>query len=501
MRKKPNVILITTDQQRKDSLGCYGSEFVHTPNLDKMADQGVLFDRAYCTNPVCTPSRASIFTGSYASHHGAWNIGMNVPNHLPFLSECYKEGGYKTQLIGKAHFNGYNSRPDKSNEPDTDWETHFRNFHGPYYGFDKVELTVAHTLGGIKGHYGLWVKDQSGKTEFKSDRKAERAFGGEAYDWELPMELHNNRWIVERTKAFLQENQEAEQPFFLSIGFQDPHHPHAVPKERVNEIDPEKIPLPIYNEGELENKPPHFRTVREGQWNDDEMKGSYWMSGQGSGFDYRGVIDEDARRGKAYYYKMVEMIDEAMGDISNLLDEMGIAENTIVVFTSDHGELLGDHGIWMKGPFHYEQLINIPLLIQWKNHLPAGYRIDTIHSLVDLAPTLLSLCNLPIPNEWDGLDCSNEWMGTRSGLRKQALVEYVDEPKKLRLKTIVTDRYKITYYPTKSYGELYDLQKDPGEINNLWDEPSFQNIKQTMLMNLLDELESTETRAERYTYA
>ncbi|MCR2822984.1 sulfatase family protein [Lederbergia panacisoli] len=501
MQPKPNVILITTDQQRKDSLGCYGSDFVTTPNLDKMAEQGILFNRAYCTSPVCTPSRATIYTGSYASEHGAWNIGMNVPKVQPFLSECFQESGYKTHLIGKAHFNAYNSTSENSKEPDSDWENHFRSFHGPYYGFDQVELTVAHTLGGVKGHYGLWVKDKSGKTEYESVRKAKRSFGGEAYDWDLPMELHNNSWIVERTKEFLKDSINEKNPFFLSIGFQDPHHPHAVPKERVEEIQPEKIPLPKYNEGELDDKPPHFQSVREGRWNDDALKGNFWMSGQASGFDYRNIEDQDAKLGKAYYYKMVEMVDEAMGEILLTLDNLGLSENTIVVFTSDHGELLGDHGIWMKGPFHYEQLVNVPLLIQWKNHLPAGKKINSINSLVDIAPSLLSLCEIPIPNEWNGLDCSQVWIGNLQEHRERALIEYVDEPQKLRLKTIITARYKLTYYSGESYGELYDLQDDPGELKNLYHDSSYQEIKQNLLMNLLDEIESTEMRAHRYTYA
>ncbi|WP_062105845.1 sulfatase family protein [Bacillus niameyensis] len=501
MQSKPNVILITTDQQRKDSLSCYGSDFVNTPNLDKMAQHGILFNRAYCTSPVCTPSRATLYTGSYASKHGAWNIGMNVPRNQPFLSECFRRNGYKTHLIGKAHFNAYNGNYEQSKEPDRDWEKHFKNFHGPYYGFDRVELSVAHTIGGGIGHYGLWVKEKAGKSEFESVRQSKRSFGGEAYDWDLPMELHNNCWIVERTQEFLKNSIKEENPFFLSIGFQDPHHPHAVPKDRVGEIQPSKIPLPIYIKGELDDKPPHFQAVREGRWNEYPIRGRYAMAGQGGGFDYRNIDDQDAQLGKAYYYKMVEMIDEAIGEIMRSLESLEILENTIIVFTSDHGELLGDHGIWMKGPFHYEQLINVPLLVQWKNHLPAGIQINSINSLVDVAPSLLSLCNIPIPNEWTGLDCSKEWRGEMKGLRKQALVEYVDEPQKLRLKTLITKRYKLTYYPGNEYGELYDLKEDPGEVRNFYQHQDYQEIKQKLLMNLIDEIEAIEFRAHRYAYA
>ncbi|NOU62500.1 sulfatase-like hydrolase/transferase [Paenibacillus sp. LMG 31461] len=505
--RKPNVILITTDQQRKDSLGCYGSDFVHTPHLDQLANDSALFERAYCTNPVCTPSRASIYSGKYVSHHGAWNVGTAISEDEVLLPHQFAEYGYRTHHIGKAHFQPYFITPDQSMESKEEgWETHAEQFHGPYYGFQSVELAIGHSLYGMRGHYGLWVKEQSGKTAFDAERKGTMAFGGEAYDWDLPEHLHNSRWTANRACAFIRDQaQEEKEPFFLSIGFQDPHHPHALPVERAKKINTDNIPLPNFEKGELDDKPPHFAAVQTGEWNEDHpLHGKYPMAGQSSdGNDYRLVNDEDALLGKAYYYSMVEMVDEAIGEILASLREAGIDQDTIIVFTSDHGELLGDHGIWMKGPFHYEQLINVPLLVHWPEVIPAA-RHGAIISLVDIAPTLMSLCGLLTRVRMDGLDASELLKGQLHYVRESALIECIDDQEKLRLKTLVTKQHKLTIYYGAygiDYGELYDLVIDPHERRNLWNLADYRGIQSELLLKLLHELETIETRRDRIAYA
>jgi arylsulfatase A-like enzyme len=499
---KPNVILITTDQQRKDSLGCYGSTFVQTPNLDQMAKEGVLFDRAYATSPVCTPSRASLYSGKYVGVHGAWNVGTKIPEDEILLPHIYKNEGYTTYHIGKAHFQPYGESSSISMESVQDWEKLYPDFCGPYYGFDNIELCMGHSKGGIKGHYGAWVKSRCGTTDFTAERKADMSFGGEAYDWDLPSELSNTSWVEDRASAFLHAQVNSNKPFFLSLGFQDPHHPHALPVEDTLSIEPDQIPLPAFQEGELSDKPPFFQDVHTGAWSQGHaLHGQYPMAGQGGlGCNYSKVSPEDERTGKAYYYRMVEMIDKAMGGILKLLDELGLAENTVVVVTSDHGELLGDHGIWMKGPFHYEQLINVPLIMQWKGTLAAN-STSAIVSLVDIAPTLLSLCGIEVPKDMNGKSLQALLDQQVEGIREFALVESVDDPGKIRAKTLVSQRYKLTYYQKQTLGELYDLQDDPKELVNLWNSKDHQDVKSDMLLNLLQELEHFEKKGVRYCYA
>ncbi|MCG9126497.1 sulfatase-like hydrolase/transferase [Candidatus Poribacteria bacterium] len=147
----PNILIITTDQQRTDTLSCYGSPFTDTPNIDRLAADGVCLERAYCTNPVCTPARASIFTGKYVSRHGAWNVGMNIPEDEPMISHRLSEVGYRTHYIGKAHFQPFGASPENSIETRNNTER-YPDFQGPYYGFETIELALGHATYGIAGH-------------------------------------------------------------------------------------------------------------------------------------------------------------------------------------------------------------------------------------------------------------------------------------------------------------------------------------------------------------
>lgn len=442
----PNIIVVTTDQQRTDSMGCYGSAFASTPNLDAMAAEGLRCDRAYTTNPVCTPSRASLYSGRYVSSHGAWNVGTKVPETERLLSHRLADRGYRTHLIGKAHFQPFQTTPDQSRES-RGWDDGDATFSGPYYGFETTELALGHSTSGIRGAYGQWVRQHVGSVDFPARMRATGAFGAEAYDWELPVELHQTRWIAERTEAFLDQRAD-DRPFLLSLGFQDPHHPHAVPTSRSRRIDTAAVPLPAFTPGELDDKPPHFAAVHEGSWSAAHpLRGRFPLAGQEErGYDYRQVPPEDARLARAYYYELVAMVDDAMGQILRALDERGLAENTIVVFTTDHGELLGDHGLWLKGPFCYEQLVRVPLLLRWPAGLDPGVYSGLI-SFADLVPTILGLAGLDDAEgsdapTFDGQDLSESLCGRSGPQRRQALIEHVDDPDGIRLKTVVTDRHK-----------------------------------------------------------
>jgi arylsulfatase A-like enzyme len=503
---RPNVILITTDQQRKDALSCYGSAFVDTPHLDRMAAEGILCDRAYCTNSVCTPSRTSLYSGQYVSRHGNWNVGTIVSPEIRMLPHLFSDEGYRTHHIGKAHFQPYSAGADVSMESTREWERIYPEFRGPYYGFETVEMAMGHTTGGTNGHYGAWLKERCGDpAAFPRERRSSVPFGAAAVDWELPGELRNTAWVEERTTAFLREHAQTGEvrPFFLSVGFQDPHHPHALPPEWRRDLDVARMPAPTFVPGELDDKPPFFKDVHTGAWSKEHpLHGAFPLAGQaGSGSAAADLPMEDQLLARAYYYRMVEMIDAACGNILRELDDLGIAERTIIVFTSDHGELLGDHGFWLKGPFHYEQLINVPLLLRWKGAIPEGQTLRDIVSLADVAPTLLSLCGIGLPGGIDGCDFSARLKGAAEPARRRALIETIDDPAKIRVKTIVTAEWKLTCYPGQSYGELIDLANDPGERRNLWGDPAYQAKKAELFGELLAELESMENRNVRYSYA
>jgi arylsulfatase A-like enzyme len=498
---RPNIIIITTDQQRTDSLSCYGSTFTSTPNLDRMAAEGALLERAYCTNPVCTPSRVSIFTGQQVSRHGAWNVGMSASAKLPMISHRLGAHGYRTHYIGKTHFQAFGGTEEQTKETLKNWRERYKDWHGPYYGFESVEIALGHTTYGIVGHYGAWAENQLSPEEidgFESIALAAK-FGGEAHDWELPHRLHNSVWTAERTIEFLRKH-DGEKPFLLGIGFQDPHHPHALPTDFEDRVDPKEVPLPAYEEGELKDKPPHFLEAREGKLEDSEIRGEFAMAGQGAGFDYREVSERDARLGRAYYHSMVRLIDREMGRILDCLRETGLEENTLIFFTSDHGELLGDHGLWMKGPFHYEQLIRVPTIIKWPAGFDGGRKANEMFSLADIVPTALSAAGIDPEDECDGVDALPMLRG-EGPTRQDILVECIDDQNGLRLKTLVTENRKLTWYCGKDYGELYDLEKDPGEKQNLWEDAAYASERSALLGRMMEYLETLEPRSDRYAYA
>ena len=505
----PNILLILTDQQRADSLSCYGAaSFTHTPSLDRLAREGVCFERAYCANPVCTPARASIFTGQYLSRHGAWNVGVNVSQDAPMISHDLTRAGYHTHYVGKAHFQAFGSQPLRGPEPTLesvfDWERHYPAFCGPYYGFETVELALGHTTYGMAGHYGAWVRSQVSADEFAAYQTATclatMPFGGEGYDWSLPLSLHNSVWTANRAVDFIHHHTR-QQPFFLVASFEDPHHPHCVPVECRDRVSADDVPLPDYDEGELDDKPPHFRLAREGRLEQSPTRGAFWMAGQGAGTDFRRVPEHDARIGRAYYYTLVKLIDQQVGRILDALDATGQASHTLVIFTTDHGELLGDHGLWMKGPFHYEQLIRIPLLMRWPAGFAGGQRTQALFSQVDIAPTILSAAGVAGASRADGASGLPLLRGEAPSIRDAALVECVDDPNGLRLKTLVTAGHKLTWYAQKPYGELYDLGRDPHERVNRWEDPAYQLVRANMLARLLDLAEPLERRGRRDYYA
>lgn len=501
---RPNIIIITTDQQRTDSLSCYGSAFTSTPNLDRMAEGGVLLERAYCTNPVCTPSRVSIFTGQQVSRHGVWNVGMNAFEDTRMISHRLGDVGYRTHYIGKMHFQAFGGEKGQSVETMDGWEELYPEWAGPYYGFESIEIALGHTLYGIAGHFGSRVKEQVSAEEFESYPKACRQlsnghFGGDGFEWDLPLQFHNSVWTADRTISFL-EKHDRDQPFLLAIGFQDPHHPHAVPNEYEDRVSPQDVPLPDFDEGELDDKPPHFLEAHTGRLEDSEMRGDYYIAGQGAGSDFRKVNEQETRDGRACYHSMVRLIDREMGRILDCLDRTGLDDNTLIFFTSDHGELLGDHGLWMKGPFHYEQLIRVPMIVRWPEGIPGGRKEQGLFSLVDIVPTALTAAGLELDESVDGVN-SLPLLRGESKTRDDVLVECIDDPNKLRLKTIVTENRKLTWYRGQSYGELYDLENDPCEKVNHWNNPDYAADKSDLLTRIPNHLESLEPRAERYSYA
>lgn len=481
-----NVLLITSDQQHWNTLGCLNPE-VRTPNLDRLAEQGTLYPRAYCPNPTCSPTRASMITGQYPSQHGCWSLGTKLPETAHTFGDDLTRAGYRTALAGKAHFQplrGTEEFPSLEAYPTLQDLDFWREFHGPFYGFERVELARNHTDEAHVGqHYVLWMLekgfDRWRECFQKPTGTAEKQYGR----WNLPEQFHYNTWIAERTAELLDQYRRSGENFLLWASFFDPHPSYLVPEPWDTMYDPGSLTIPSVVDGEHAKNPPHFRLTQE-----PNPDFSPWReSGMGLHGCHSHLRDrEKLKQDVAIYYGMISLLDKYVGQILDRLEDLGLAGNTVVVFTSDHGHFFGQHGLVAKGPFHYEDMIRVPFIVRAPGRAPVGERSAALQSLVDLAPTCLSLAGVPLPRHMTGVDQSEVWLGQRPSVRDHIVVENRHEPTTLHLKTYVDERYKLTVYYRREYGELFDLLQDPKELNNLWDEPEHQELKHRLLRLLLD---------------
>lgn len=493
--KKPNILLITSDQQHWNTIGAFNPE-ISTPNLDRLAAEGTTFSRAYCPNPTCTPSRASILTGMYPSQHGAWTLGTKLMEDRHVMTEDFRQAGYQSALIGKAHFQplrGTEEYPSLESYPILQDLDYWNNFDESFYGFDHVELARNHTNEAHVGqHYALWLEEKgchNWRDYFipptgNMDRTV-------TFKWPIPEEYHYNTWIAERTNAMLENYKNGGESFFLWSSFFDPHPEYLVPEPWDTLYDAAELTVPSITPGEHDLNPPHFGMTQEDAPDFKHlMETGFGIHGYSShhyygyGDKFR-LTDEHKKKIMSVYYGMISMMDKYIGKILDKLDQLGLADNTIVVFTTDHGHFFGQHGLQAKGGFHYEDLIKLPFIVRYPDHVPAGKQSDALQSLVDLAPTFLSFCGAPIPRAMTGIDQSEVWKGNRSSVRNHAICEFHHEPTTIHQKTYVDARYKLTVYYNQTYGELFDLVSDPGEIHNLWDDEKYRDLKMELMMKYI----------------
>jgi len=483
--KRPNILLITSDQQHWNTLGCVNNE-VKTPHLDRLTNEGTLFTRAYCPNPTCTPTRASIITGKYPSQHGAWSLGTKLSEEEHTVGEDFTKAGYRTALVGKAHFqplHGTEEFPSLEAYPVLQDLDFWRDFNGPFYGFEHVELARNHTDEAHVGqHYALWMEEKGCKNWRDYFRPPTGNNNAQNRKWLIPEEYHYATWTAERTNALMEEYHQNGENFFLWASFFDPHPKYLVPEPWDTMYDPQEITVPSIVEGEHENNPPHFQLAQQ-----RKPDFSPWReSGKGlHGFRSHLHDRDELAKNIAIYYGMISLMDKYIGNILDKLDELGLADNTIVVFTTDHGHFIGQHGLIAKGAFHYEDMIKLPFIARYPGKIPAGRTCEALQTLVDLPTTFLSMAGVDIPRMMTGIDQSQVWMDQANRAREHIIVENRHEPTTIHVKTYVNDRYKITVYYNQSYGEIFDLQEDPGEINNLWDKPECADLKAELVTKLL----------------
>jgi arylsulfatase A-like enzyme len=487
-----NVLLITTDQHKATTLGSYGDRLGATPALDRLAADGTRFAQCRTQNPFCQPARATILTGTYPSTHGVVRNGMD----LPLAAECDSiasrlgAAGFSTALFGKAHFASYYPDfPTGRVESVIDSALVPADWNGPYFGFRHVELVtdvhnirLAPDMGRwnwgfgpppLGLHYARYLFRDGHEQGLARLRRMQPEAAGATWDYtqtwknELDEEDHPTTWIADRAIAWLRR---IDRPFFAWVSFPDPHHPFDPPHPWCDRYDPADMGgvLPRAHPEEFERKPPFHQMWTQGfRGTPIEWANPGWA-----------LLDERQQLGiLAAYYGMVSQLDHNIGRVLGALATCGHAADTLVVFTADHGDYLGDHQMMLKGPIHYEALLRVPLIVRGPG-FAAGAVVEDPVGTIDLVPTVLRACGLPIPAAIEGrpvLDGPREWVLTEDDIMRGAMA----------FRTLTTRHYRITRNEhDPDGGELYDLADDPGELVNRWTDPALASTRRDILATL-----------------
>jgi len=496
---RPNILLITSDQQRWDTLGVY-NPVIRTPRLDRLSAEGITYDRAYTPNPTCTPARCSILTGHYPSRHGCYCIGTSLPEDYPTVPQRLSREGYFTALLGKTHFQSCLSPESFEAAPHIHNQDFFRSWDGPFYGFDYAQLVIGHTVEkhACGMHYGLWLRDNGADLD--------RDFGNWEYSdfgtWELPEELHNSKWTADITIDAMDKAAEHDKPFFLWSSFQDPHNPCFVPEPWASMYDPDDVPVYGLTEGEMDDKPPIYqRKIDTNAFDGPEAFGPRnWHPTNNS--QSINMTPERTRDIMTKYYGMVSLMDHHIGRILDALEEKGLADNTVVIFTSDHGDYMGNHGLWWKGLPAYDDVLRVPMIVRHPQCRTPGVRSRAMQSLVDYGTTFLALAGLDLDPFQQGVVQSDAWADAAESARDWALVESRPTDSDFMQKVFYHDRYKLVVYTNEDYGELYDMEADPDQMHNLYDVAELRDLRDRLLRKLIAaEMEREGARRKRIAVA
>ena len=512
-----SILFITTDQQRYDSLGVTGNPFAKTPNIDALGRSGILYRRTHVQNVVCMPSRLTMLTGQHPNTHGVIANGIALPEDAPSVAAVLREAGYRTALIGKAHFDPHLDPLLRFTENRLAAE----RSTGPWRGFDHVELATHGPLGGH--HYAAWLWERHPEAVGGFGTVLAGSNGGDTGAPEvkrnpIAREHYHTDWLAERAAAWLASIGDA--PFFLWLSFPDPHHPFDPPaREVAARIDWRDLPLPPGHPGTpekitkiLAGKPRHWLDWYEGRYRNPE--------GGPIRFSPARFTHDQVREVNAMIHVENELIDEAVGRV---LSALGPREpETDVVFTTDHGELQGDYGLMFKGPYHVESLLRVPLI--WRPAARAAISpavIDEPVGIIDLAPTFCQIAGLDVPRWMEGAP-----LPSAPGSRRERVLTTFDSQFSavgMGLRTIYRDGWICTTYERTRHdrggkfplywavwghgsavpqfdgteGELYDVRADPHQWENRWNDPACRRWRDELCADLREHLPPPRTPALR----
>ena len=425
--KRPNILVIMSDEHDPAVMGCYGDGIVETPNLDRLAREGVTFDAAYTTSPLCVPARLSFTAGKYISRISAWaNSNRLEPEDMPTLPRLLNDLGYESWLGGKMHYDvtrGYG----------------FRDL------FPEVRIRVYN--GNSKtGRNGRMAPDEATKATYSWDDRSSDFGVGDSSEV-----LDPDRIVTRECSRFLRERKADDAPFFLLAGYLSPHFPLTVPEEFYDKYKG-RVPMPNIPEGLLESLPTNYKMTRRG-------------------FGCENPDAETVRLGRECYWALTDWFDREVGKLLDALGDSEVADNTIVIYTSDHGENKGDHGLWWKNCM-YEHAARVPLIVRWPDKWKAGERRAQVCSLVDVVQTIADMAGAETPDDWDGDSLLPVVEDGDAPWKDFALSEYYAHNIASGFTMFREGDWKYVYHCriNDEHGaerELFDLADDPEELHNL----------------------------------
>lgn len=484
MTTHPNILLIVCDQLRADHTGFGGSALVQTPHLDRLAEAGRVFSRAHVANPICMPNRASMLTGRVPSAHGVVaNTGA-----LPWTTHTFvrrlRQSGYHTALVGKADLQNGLRRLFEAQPTDMaplgdpyapgwdrveDLERFVTEpFEDPadYYGFAELGLTLGHG-DMVGGHHQRWVLAQGYPQDELTLWGPANALEvsdswWQVYKTRLPQELSTTSYVTETTIDVIDRAAGRSDPWFVQCSFPDPHHPFAASGEWFHRHEPADVALPATFDHDLSSAPAHLRGFRS-------LAHSELL------VQMFGCTADELRAAAAAEAGSIEAIDHGIGRILGALERTGRADDTVVVFTSDHGDMFGDHGLMLKGMMHFEGCTRVPLVVAGPG-VTSGGQTPALASSLDLAPTLLDLAGIDGYEGIQGQSLAPVLIDPGARVRDHIYIEedfpqaaFFPFPVPSQARTLITETARLTRYSSPSDGELYDLGDDPLELDNRWE--------------------------------
>lgn len=482
IQQRPNILMILVDEMRADALACFGNPLIQTPNLDRLASRGTRFAQCMIPQPTCTPCRASLLSGCHPSALRSRMVGCVTPDDSRLLPRILSAAGYRTASIGKIHLGPQGAEPaavEATRQADGTYD---------YYGFQHVDLVNGHGDHCFGPRYTPWLKKRVPDLDERRRSQQQLCTIPDCRSWPFPAEVHSSEYIADRSVEFLAEIAEEGTPFFLHCSFPDPHHPFTVPEPYAGMYSPADMPPPLAPLLESSNPPQPGLDAYAGKTTELKCPG-------GGSVDriigtpprpFHSYSEEDYRIVRAITAGMITQLDTCIGRILETLKETGLAENTIVVFASDHGDYLGDYGLFGKG-LHYDCILRSPLLLAGPG-VPRGRTITEISSLLDVTPTLLDWIGLKEPDALQGFSMAPSLAGQEGWPRDAALTENDDDMAGLRMRTLTTAHWKFTLYAGEDYGELYNRQDDPHERQNLWGHAECADVQAAMTQALADHM-------------